>query len=293
MDGFISLNNFQYANYKKISIGKNSFLTEDMFLIPLYKKISIAGMTLSELLPIETTKVELYCNKCKNKRIFKFAVMGYDYYIRQGMPGALKTPPKDLKKFGGMFEENQYFYVIAKSDCGHNVIVIFKIIDENTIMKIGQSPSIYEMNKEINDKDFLRELEDEYSDYYRKACSLNSFDSNIGAMTYLRRIFEKLLIECFNENKNDLKISFENFKKLRMDEKVRELKSFLPELMFEAGYNAIYAKISDGIHNLSEDDCQAMFIPLRMAIEEILIEKIELKNKRKRQSELSKKLQKI
>lgn len=293
MNGFISLNDFEYENYKKISIGKNSFLTEELFLIPLYKKISIADITLSELLPIQPTKVELYCNKCKNKRIFKFAVIGYDYYMRQGMPGALKSPPKDLKKFGGMFEENQYFYIVAKSDCGHNVIIIFEIINENTIMKIGQSPSIYEMNKEINDKAFLKELDDEYSDYYRKACSLNSFDSNIGAMIYLRRIFEKLLLECFNENNNDLNISFEDFKKLRMDEKIVKLKSFLPELMFEAGYNAIYTKISDGIHNLLEDECQIMFIPLRMSIEEILIEKIELKNKRKRQVELSKKLQKI
>ncbi len=293
MNGFISLGDLQFANNKKISIKNNSFLTEELFLIPLYKKIDITGMSLPELLPVETTKVELYCNKCKTKRIFKFAVMGFDYYIKQGMPGALKSPPPDFKKFGGMFEENQYFYVVAKSDCGHNVIVLFEIIDENTIMKIGQSPSIYEMNKEINDKTFLKELEDEYSDYYRKACSLNSFDSNIGAMTYLRRIFEKLLLECFNENIDNLTVDLKEFKKLRMDAKVDQLKNFLPELMFEAGYNAIYNKISDGIHNLSEDECQEMFVPLRMAIEEILIEKIELKNKRKRQAELSKKLQKI
>lgn len=182
---------------------------------------------------------------------------------------------------------------MAKAECGHELIIVFEIIDQNTIMKIGQSPSIYEMNEEINNKEFLKNLDEEFSEYYTKACSLNSFDSNIGAMTYLRRIFEKLLLDCFKENESSLNITLEDFSKLRMEDKVKTLKNYLPEIIYDAGYNKIYSKISDGIHNLSEDECQKMFIPLRMAIEEIVTEKIELNRKRRRQAELSKTLQNI
>ena len=51
--------------------------------------------------------------------------------------------------------------------------------------------------------------------------------------------------------------------------------------------------VRDGIHNLSEDECNDLFIPLRMAIEEILIEKMELKEKKIRQEKLGKQLQNI
>lgn len=134
---------------------------------------------------------------------------------------------------------------------------------------------------EINNKPFIRELGTEYSSYYKTA--LNSFNSNIGVMTYLRRIFEKLLLDCFNENESKIDVTKEEFIKLRMEEKLNKLKDFLPKIIFESGYNKIYTKISDGIHNLSEEECEILFIPLRMAIEEILIEKIELKDKVLRQ----------
>ena len=160
-------------------------------------------------------------------------------------------------------------------------------------MKVGQSPSIYDMNEEINNKSFLKELGEEYASYYKTACSLNSFNSNIGAMTYLRRIFEKLLLDCFEQNKGELEMTKEDFTKFRMEDKLDKLKKFLPQIIFENGYNQVYSKVSDGIHNLSEDECNDLFIPLRMAIEEILIEKMELKEKKIRQEKLGKQLQNI
>lgn len=38
-----------------------------------------------------------------------------------------------------------------------------------------------------------------------------NFNSNICVITYLRRIFEKLLLDCFNENVDNLDIVIEEF----------------------------------------------------------------------------------
>ena len=78
-----------------------------------------------------------------------------------------------------------------------------------------------------------------------------------------------------------------------MEDKVKKLKKYLPLVMFNQGFNQIYIKISDGIHNLSEEDCSNMFIVLKDAIEEILIEKMEKSEKAKRQKKLTEELSKI
>lgn len=288
MDGFINFNKFSFSN--GIDEEYNEFITEKLILTPLYKKIKDMPKSVLTSFPIDNKKIELYCNQCRKRRIYTFATIGMDYYMIESGPHFANDTEIGYSK---LIKDNDYFYFIAKADCGHNLIILFKIIDENTIMKVGQSPSIYDMNEEINNKSFLKELGEEYASYYKTACSLNSFNNNIGAMTYLRRIFEKILLDCFISNQSNIEIEQEEFLKLRMDEKLSKLKSFLPSIIFDNGYNKIYTKVSDGIHNLSEEECEHLFIPLRMAIEEILIEKIELKNKKIRQEKLGKELQNI
>ena len=288
MDGFINFDKFNFnTGFNK---KHNKFITEALVLTPLYKKIKDMPKSILTSFPIDNTKLELYCNECKKRRIYSFATVGMDYYMMERGPHFSNDTPIGYSK---LINDNEYFYFIAKADCGHNLIILFKIIDENTIMKVGQSPSIYDMNEEINNKSFLKELGEEYASYYKTACSLNSFNSNIGAMTYLRRIFEKLLLDCFEENQIELKITKDDFIKLKMEDKLDSLKKFLPQIIFENGYNQVYSKVSNGIHNLSEEECEQLFIPLRMAIEEILIEKLELKEKKNRKERIGKELQNL
>ena len=288
MDGFINFDKFNFNT--RFEKKYNKFITEALVLTPLYKKIKDMPKSILTSFPIDNTKLELYCNECKKRRIYSFATVGMDYYMMERGPHFSNDTSIGYSK---LINDNEYFYFIARADCGHNLIILFKIIDENTIMKVGQSPSIYDMNEEINNKSFLKELGEEYESYYKTACSLNSFNSNIGAMTYLRRIFEKLLLDCFDQNQDKLEITKDDFTRLRMEDKLNKLKEFLPSIIFDNGYNQVYSKVSNGIHNLSEDECSQLFIPLRMAIEEILIEKLELKEKKNRQKKLGKELQKI
>ncbi|WP_315372775.1 hypothetical protein [Paenibacillus xylanexedens] len=71
---------------------------------------------------------------------------------------------------------------------------------------------------------------------------------------------------------NDVQISKKDFTKLGVDQKVKQLKSFLPSFLTDNSKN-IYKLLSIGIHLLSEEDCEQMFSVLKTAILIIFKEK--------------------
>ena len=287
---------FKRGNQIKIPDMKNKFITEEMLLSPLYKKIKIdKNIKPYEFFPMNDLRVECYCKECNQRRIYSFedSQIALSSVMREMSPSSINTSSSNYKICDLQYELEHldYFTFCAQADCKHNMIILFKVIDKETIMKVGQYPSIYDLNEKINNKEFIKILGKEYSEYYKKACSLYSFDTYIGALIYLRRIYEKLLLDTFNDNKDNLDITISDFKIKRMDEKIQFLKKYLPSIMFEQGFNKIYTKISDGIHNLTEDECCKIFLILKMGIEEILIEKMEKEEKNKRIQALSKELQ--
>lgn len=263
----------------------NNFFNEELMLYPLYKKIKLDNSSKTcDIFPYNDYRLELFCPICKKRRIFCFQNSEF-VKVFWGSNNIMYC--NSVKEF---LSKADYFSVRAQADCKHNLLVIFKKIDNSTIMKVGQYPSIYDLNEEINNRTFLKMLGEEYEGYYKNACSLYSFNTCIGAIIYLRRIFEKILLDTYNENKESINLSLEDFKKLRMENKLKKLRNNLPSILFEQGFNIIYTKISDGIHNLSEDECQQMFPILKNAIEEILIDKLEMKEKQKRRQDISKQI---
>lgn len=262
---------------------ENEFINEELFKLPMYKKIEVDNSIRSyKFFPYSNLKLELYCNECKKRRIYTFRNSRHAYINMA--PG---SEPNTVKN---EFQNIDFFRLIAQADCGHQLVADFRVIDETHIEKIGQYPSIYDMNEEINNKQFLKLLSKEYSEYYKTSCSLYSFNSCIGALTYLRRIFEKLLIDVFNDHKDEVSTKFEDYKKMRMEDKIHEIKVYLPDIMQEQGFNSIYTKVSNGIHNLTEEECASIFPILKEGIEEILIERLEKQEKEKRKKEISNKL---
>lgn len=281
--------NYDVLSFKvktKDSFGlSNNFFNENIMLYPLYKKIKIdSDAKTCDIFPYNDYRLELFCPVCKKRRIFSFQNSSFVQVLWSQSGERYCESVKDF------LVKTDYFSVRAQADCKHNLLVVFKKIDTTTIMKVGQYPSIYELNEEINDKSFLKMLGEEHTSYYRNACSLYSFNTCIGAMVYLRRIFEKILLDTYNEKQESIGISLDDFKRLRMEEKINKLKDFLPDILFEQGFNSIYTKISDGVHNLSEDECQEMFPILKNAIEEVLIDKLEMQERDKRRKELSNKI---
>ncbi len=64
--------------------------------------------------------------------------------------------------------------------------------------------------------------------------------------------------------------------------KIELLKNYLPDILVE--HKEYYSVVSKGIHELSEDECLEHFNILKMGIEVILDEKIELRKKQEKRN---------
>lgn len=67
------------------------------------------------------------------------------------------------------------------------------------------------------------------------------------------------------------------FANMRVDEKIRALKSVLPEALVE--HSSIYSIMSKGIHELDEETCQRFFPVMRAAVIEILEQDLQARKK--------------
>lgn len=197
-----------------------------------------------------------------------------------------------LKLVSTYFDNNNNVAITFECQHGHKMFSIFHLLDEGSIMKIGQYPhrSIFDDNlkkyRKVIDKDYMREL--------KKACGLINHGIGIGLYTYLRRLFEKSIFEIYNKyfetDIEDKKVLSE-FTNLKMDEKLKVLRDFLPEFMKDN--KSLYGVLSKGIHELDEDMCLANFEVLLKCIICILEDRLEKKSKDNERTEIKKKIDKI
>ena len=154
-----------------------------------------------------------------------------------------------------------------------------KLIKQFTFQKIGQFPSIGDLNIP-GIKKYRGLLDKQYIGEFSRAIGLASHGVGIGAYVYLRRIFETLIKEAFENFKKIEKLDEEKFSKGRMNEKIIMLKRLLPSFLVD---NAkIYSILSKGIHELTENECLKFFPVVKSGIELILDEKLERKNQQKK-----------
>jgi hypothetical protein len=182
---------------------------------------------------------------------------------------------------------NRVFCVdlVCSRNCGQELNFIFRVWDK-TITKIGQYPSIADLEFPR-----VRKYRKLLADYYTElttAIGLVSHGVGVGSFVYLRRIFEKLILEAFEEAKASLTISEEDFRDKRMEEKILLLKDYLPEFLVEN--RSVYKVLSKGIHSLKEEECLQFFQPVLAVIELILDEKLEKAEKTKKIEDAKKKL---
>jgi hypothetical protein len=156
--------------------------------------------------------------------------------------------------------------------CFHKYVAWFFVVtlDEKTqrymLVKIGQRPSLEDIvggdlvkYKTILDSEDFRELE--------RATGLASQGIGIGSFVYLRRIFERLV----EKHRQELEVAgnpIADWEGMRMVERVAALSSVLPPAVVK--HKAAYGILSNGIHELSEEECRKHFPALRTALMLIL-----------------------
>lgn len=171
----------------------------------------------------------------------------------------------------------------------HKLYFIFNV-EEQTIQKIGQLPSIASLNL-FDVKKYSKVLDFKYFKELTKAIGLVSHGIGVGSFVYLRRIFEFLIEEAHAKQSSSEAWDEEKFNQARMAEKIKILESELPSFLVEN--KSMYSILSKGIHELTEDECLESFPVLKVGIEIILDEKLEKMNKEKKLEEAKKAMVKL
>lgn len=176
----------------------------------------------------------------------------------------------------------------------HKFSVFFKCIQEgqeNYITKIGQYPSVKDFDD--NSKRYKNILKDKITiKELNKSIGLKSHGVGVGSFVYLRRIFERLIYDEFEEfMKENPNVQEKNFIKLKMKEKIEYLKDYLPT--FLVNNKNLYGILSIGIHELSEEECLNYFDTVYAAIIHILEQKLKKVEERRSIKEVENALRKI
>ena len=135
------------------------------------------------------------------------------------------------------------------------------------IFKVGQYPSLADiMNDEV--KGYRKFMSDELASEFHKAIGLAAHGVGVGSFVYLRRVFENLIYNRFEESKEKENWDSDEFNLLRMDDKIKFLKDHIPEYLVQN--RKIYSILSSGIHTLTEQECLRYFDILKHSIVMIL-----------------------
>ncbi len=205
--------------------------------------------------------MDAYCIWCDKESVFDA-----EEYVYGKTYGAWKR-----EDFG--FRRNSY--KCTRNNNHRYYIYFFK--GKDVLMKIGQWPSVADF--QIPQAEKYRKIlgEEEYKELTR-GIGLSAHGVGIGSFVYLRRVFENLIEEAHQKAKTeDASFSEESYARARMDDKIEMVQEHLPAFLVEN--RSLYAIMSKGIHDLTEDECLQYFETVKIGIEQILDEKIIAKEK--------------
>ena len=150
----------------------------------------------------------------------------------------------------------------------------------NEIIKISQYPSLYEVSRDELKKYKKNDLIDAESfNQIYKADICASSGYFVAAYTYMRRVYETLMISVFKQNETEIDISEEDFKKLGGHEKIKKIRAYLA--IDDDIYGPMYSMLSGGVHTYTEDECSSNYEFLKYVLLDILAEQ---KAKKERES---------
>ena len=215
--------------------------------------------------------IDCFCVHCATNRVFEYTnseVHEDTGIMRMSVfdDGNQKVRrPKREEQFRRYLNKRYAMTYRCTRDRQH--FIIFDLITtDDKIIKIGQYPSVADLVIPEIAK-YKPVLGTQYREF-SKAIGLFAHGIGIGSFVYLRRIIENLVFDKYNEVSENLEISNTEFMRLKFDEKIEVLKSYLPEVLV-ANKN-IYGIVSKGIHELSEEECREMFPYIKAGIELIL-----------------------
>lgn len=238
-----------------------------LFQTPLYQEVAVTRAELAALFD-EDLRLDGYCPSCGEKRTFRRS------------KGTLDVTQKDLDR---LVVTDEYALRCTRFD--YHRIVFFYHLNRGNLQKVGQYPSFADIAIDES-KAYTKLLDKGDVAEFHKAIGLAAHGVGIGSLVYVRRIFERLIQKRFDEYKDGEEWHDEDFKDLRMAEKIEFLQKHLPSFLVRN--KKLYSILSLGIHELDESACLSFFEVLKMSTIIILEEDKEKKEELERQRSLEK-----
>lgn len=227
----------------------------------LYSKIEIAVDEKIEF--FNNTKIfsglDIYCPCCNANKTFI-----YESNHSSNSMGTFKK--SDTSTF---YYPNIISVVYKCPSCDKKIFVEFMFLD-NYMMKIAQYPALCEVSREelkkfqknkLIDKEYFKEIQK------AEVCAGDGYF--VAAFTYMRRVFENLIKNIFNDNQQNISVPYEEYMKKRTDEKIKLIKDYLP--IDDDVYIPLFSLLSEGIHTLTEDECAENYKLLKSVLLELLV----------------------
>ena len=264
---------------------KNVFL-DFLHYEGLYKKIQITEENIEQLIEFigGECKISVYCPECREERVFStesFRVHsdnGYisgkvfvnDFQVRLGRAhfvggndGVKNAKDWMLKNWRELeFPLTLMITLCCAMDSTHRLYYVIHAY-EKCLIKIGQYPSIATLSFSELDE-YRHVMDDSVRKEFGTALGLFANGVGIGAYTYLRRIFESIIIKASETAIDEGNIEKRAFNEARVTEKINMVKDELPETIVDNP--VLYGIISKGIHELSEEECIEYFPVMKDSI---------------------------
>ena len=205
--------------------------------------------------------LDAYCIECHRTSVFQ--------------PVEVPSPERPIHYVADQVEwAHHYKYFHCSRSPGLHRLYFAVRVDYGalTITKVGQFPSLADL-AHGGLKEYRRVLPTEAKHDLSSALGLFAHGVGVGSFVYLRRIFERLLEEAHSAAQQEWGDAENNaYKEADVQGKIGLLSSHLPETLVEN--RDLYGILSKGLHELSEDECNAHFPVVRNGIETILEERI-------------------
>lgn len=222
-------------------------------------------------------KIDMHCIYCKKEATFiRFTDSDLEHH-------------QYLAKSSSILMKNEISFTLVCLRVSQHIYKFSLLQTNEDVIKIGQYPSMESIsNGDISKYKSVLKNQD-FSELHR-AGGLASHGIGIGSYVYLRRIFERLIYQHY-ENYKSNKGEIDNFSTLRIDDKISTLSAELPTSLVQN--KIVYKILSKGIHELDEDTCKKYYPIVKAVIIAILEEDLQRNEKLKAERQLNSALSSI
>lgn len=239
--------------------------------MPLYEEYDLGITTIAEEIFMflrNQETIDAYCIWCERDSVFETTE-----YFSVSSPGY----GREFQTWMGTDYTNLSIEFTCTRNSNH-IYYAYYFKEGHHFTKIGQYPSIADFQIPQAAK-YRKILGETLYKEFTKGIGLNAHGVGIGAFVYLRRIFENLIKEAHDiVAKEDASFDEATYRTAKMDDKIQMVSTHLPAFLVEN--RKLYGVLSKGLHEMTEEECLKYFQTVKIGIEQILDEKIELAEKK-------------